>query len=151
MSMINEFAEKLIDMLDELRKIERDREDYRDNHDYYEDWEEAFKDGESNGRYHAYVKSIMIIKELAEKYKNVPDTNAGKWIPVSEKLPEYNVYSDYYESVIVTLDDGKVVDGCYRNMDKEWWVDAVDGEHYSVNASGHVIAWQPLPEPYKAE
>ena len=110
-----------------------------------------------------YKEAADVIEELSAKlasannerseqyYKDVPDTNVGKWIPVSEKLPEYNAYSDYYESVIVTLDDGRVVDGCYRNMDKEWWVDAVDGEHYSVNATGHVIAWQPLPEPYKGE
>ena len=61
------------------------------------------------------------------------------------------IYSVYYESVIVTLDDGRVVDGCYRNMDKEWWVDDVDGEHYSIDATGHVIAWMPLPEPYKGK
>lgn len=108
-----------------------------------------------------YKEAADIIEELSAKltsanmerseqyYKDVPDTNVGNWIPVSEKLPEYNAYSGYYESVIVTLDDGRVVDGFYRNMDKEWWVDDVDGENYSVNATGHVLAWQPLPEPYK--
>ena len=84
------------------------------------------------------------IKQAAEEY------NQG-WIPVAERLPEENKFSDYYESVIVTLDDGRVADGCYRNKDKEWWVDACDGEHYSINATGSVIAWMPLPEPYKPE
>lgn len=37
------------------------------------------------------------------------------------------------------------------NRDKEWWVDAPDGEHYSQDMTGHVIAWQPMPEPYKPE
>ena len=154
MSMISEFVEKLIERLDELRKIERDREDYRDNHDYYEDWEEAFEDGESNGKHYAYAKAIEIIKQFEKEY--VPDINVGNssenltsWIPYEEKLPEYNPLSEYYESVIVTLDDGRVVDGCYRNKDKEWWVDDEDGEHYSINATGHVIAWMPLPEPFK--
>jgi hypothetical protein len=99
----------------------------------------------------AFDDCMEIVNKLAEKYRNVTDTNVGKWIPCRERLPEYNAYSDYYESVIVTLDDGRVVDGCYRNMDKEWWVDAVDGEHYCVNATGHVLAWQTLPEPYKGE
>ena len=72
-----------------------------------------------------------------------------EWTPCSEGLPKYNEMSEYYDSVNVTLDDGRVVGGCYRNLDKEWWVDAEDGERYAVNATGHVIAWMPLPEAYK--
>jgi hypothetical protein len=132
--MINEFVEKLIDRL------------------------EAQPTEQFVGIYgnHELVSTVIeccveCVNQLAEEYKDVSDTNVGKWIPVSERLPEYNKYSDYYESVIVTLDDGRVVDGCYRNMDKEWWVDNVDGEHYSVNATGHVLAWQHLPQPYKVE
>lgn len=75
-------------------------------------------------------------------------TNGG-WIPCSVGLPADDKEAEYYQSVIVTLDDGRVAEGCYRNRDKEWWVDAPDGEHYSQDMTGHVIAWQPLPEPYK--
>lgn len=74
-----------------------------------------------------------------------------KWIPCSERLPEENKMSEYYDSVIVTLDSGRVVNGCYVNRYEEWWVDAEDGEKYSINATGRVIAWQPLPEPWKGE
>lgn len=73
----------------------------------------------------------------------------NEWIPCSERLPEDNEMSEYYDSVIVTLDNGRVANGCYRNYDKEWWVDAEDGKHNSINATGHIIAWQPLPEPYR--
>lgn len=73
----------------------------------------------------------------------------GEWIPCSERLPEEDETSEYYDAVIVTLDDGRVACGCYRNRDKEWWVDAEDGEKYSINATGHVVAWVPLPESYK--
>ena len=111
---------------------------------------ERFKD-ESVPGFINLNRAIRIANELAEEYKDVSDTNVGKWIPVSERLPEYNPLSEYYEPVIVTLDNGRVVDGCYRNKDEEWWVDAADGEHYSINATGHVLAWQPLPEPYKGE
>ena len=75
----------------------------------------------------------------------------NEWIPCSERLPEDNEKAEYYDSVIVTLENGRVVDGCYRNHDKEWWVDAEDGERYSINATGHVIAWMPLPERYNAD
>lgn len=132
MSMINEFVEKLIDRLEELRKAESDREDYSDNHDYYDDWKYAFEDGASDGRHYAYVKSIKIIKELAEEYKDVPDTNVGKWIPVSEALP------DEEGSYLVTFNDGYVSSAPFYDEDWELWCD-----------SGEPVAWQPLPQPYK--
>ena len=109
MSMISEFVEKLIDRLEELKKAESDREDYSDNHDYYDDWEYAFEDGTSDGRHYAYVKSIKIIKELAEEYKDVPDTNVGKWIPVSEKLPDA-------ETDVIVLAKIKFKDGDFRHI-----------------------------------
>ena len=74
-----------------------------------------------------------------------------EWIPVSERLPEDNKMSEYYDSVIVTLDSGRVVSGCYVNCYEEWWVDAEDGEKCSINATGRVIAWMPLPEPYEED
>lgn len=79
---------------------------------------------------------------------NQPTAYNDGWILASERLPEYDVEAEYYKSVIVTLDNGRVAEGCYRNLDGQWWVDAEDGEHYSINATGHVIAWQPLPVPY---
>lgn len=146
MSLINEFVEKLIDRLEEELKTAREMQTTQCiGHDGYG----TLLQSKLGGEICALLKVQNIVNQLAKEYKDVPDTNVGKWIPVSERLPDENKYSDYYESVIVTLDNGRVVDGCYRNIDKEWWVDAVDGEHYSVNATGHVIAWQPLPEAYK--
>lgn len=144
MSMINEFVEKLIERLEELKKAESDREDYSDNHDYYDDWEYAFEDGASDGRHYAYVKSIKIIKELAEEYKDVPDTNVGKWIPVSEKLP------DEESEVIVSTKTERVKVGIYTKkygfgMREGFMCD--DGFMYINTAN----AWQPLSEPYKGE
>ena len=99
-----------------------------------------------------YKDCADIIEQLSEKLSEVNlSENLTSWIPCEEKLPEDNPLYEYYESVIVTLDNGRVVEGCYINKDKEWWVDDVDGEHYSINATGHVIAWMPLPEPFKGE
>ena len=75
----------------------------------------------------------------------------NEWIPVSERLPEDNKMSEYYDSVIVTLDSGRVVSGCYVNSYEEWWVDAEDGEKCSINATGRVVAWMPLPPAYRGE
>lgn len=61
------------------------------------------------------------------------------WIPVWERLPEY---SGFY---LVCLDDDYITSVEYAtdksgNQDWELWAD-----------SGEVIAWMPLPEPYRPE
>ena len=66
----------------------------------------------------------------------------GEWIPVSERLPDKDGF------YIATL-DGKIVgdDRPFSGLAEfeDWtWVD--DEEDYKC-----VIAWQPLPEPYKEE
>lgn len=117
-----------------------------------EDFKNTFSDSVLNQTF-GFGKYTFLeaIEEMINRQPQiVTDTNVGsKWIQCSERLPKDNEMSEYYDAVIVTLDDGRVVNGCYRNRDEEWWVDAVDGEKYSINATDHVIAWQPLPEPYK--
>ena len=105
-------------------------------------------------KYHNGWKPSYITKLLESVFLDIKDIineqpKVGEWIPCSERLPEVDKTSEYYDAVNVTLDDGRVVNGCYVNIDKEWWVDAEDGEKHSINATGHVLAWMPLPEPYR--
>lgn len=79
------------------------------------------------------------------KDTNVP-SNEG-WIPVEERLPE-NSANSIYDMQLVTLKDGEVCLGVYRNKDGEWWTRKQEGETHYKNKH-EVIAWQPLPEPYK--
>lgn len=65
----------------------------------------------------------------------------SEWIPVSERLPEKNLW------VLVTV---KRYGYCYleimrRHNYKEAWTDGSSFYTYEI------IAWMPLPEPYKAE
>jgi hypothetical protein len=91
--MINEFVEKLIDRLEEELKTAREMQTTQCiGHDGYG----TPLQSKLGGEICALLKVQNIVNQLAEEYKDVPDTNAGKWIPVSEKLPEYNAYSDYY-------------------------------------------------------
>ena len=145
MSMINEFVEKLIyrlgNQIDEVM-------------------------GWNNHKVNAYGNAITIVKKLAEEYKDVPDTNVGKWIPVSERLPEntdpVNITwvnhkpESYYADI---KDKPFTATGCYCDGKWYWYSvlcqDYLDEYRYSENDyidNGiEVIAWMPLPESYKGE
>jgi hypothetical protein len=64
---------------------------------------------------------------------------AGEWIPCSERLPEDA------KTTVVTLSNGEV-EGAFWNG-RNWWCmgDSINLETRTED----VIAWQPLPEPYK--
>lgn len=80
--------------------------------------------------------------EIKDIIKSEPSAeNKGEWIPVSERLPEKNVW------VLVSVEQsGKCFQEIMRrNNYKEGWTDNID--FYT----DEITAWQPLPEPYKAE
>lgn len=90
-----------------------------------------------------YVR-MSVVEEIVRKHME----NDG-WIPVEKGLPEEND-GDYYDTVIVTLSNGRVAPAVYRNYNDEWWVENEDGKK-AYTHSNEVIAWQPLPEPYRTE
>ena len=93
------------------------------------------------------VEKIIRSHMDEDKDTNVP-SNEG-WIPVEERLPE-NSANSIYDMQLVTLKDGEVCLGVYRNKDGEWWTRKQEGETHYTNKH-EVIAWQPLPEPYKED
>ena len=92
------------------------------------------------------------LRQYEPTLRNATDTKVGgksspsdEWVSVDERLPEES--GDYYDTVILSLKDGRTVAGCYRNNDKEWWGDITDGEY--SNLTGEVTHWMPLPQPPK--
>lgn len=85
------------------------------------------------------------IKDIIRKHIN------DSWIPVEEGLPEEG-NTRYYPENIVTLENGDVCLGIYRNDDEEWWTKKVGEEDYFIKHCT-VIAWMPLSaiEPYRPE
>ena len=79
-------------------------------------------------------EAIEIVKQEAGQYNN-------GWIPCSEKLP------DVRHDVLVTVKytgfmgmHGYWIKTGHMEAENDWWGDCAGGE---------VIAWQPLPKPFK--
>ena len=85
---------------------------------------------------------VILEKQIAEQE---PKT---EWIPVSECLPEEKenpITMDFYEYPC-TVKFGDVYDVRYYKFGRgKWWHGA------GTIDKGVVIAWQPLPKPYKEE
>ena len=99
---------------------------------------------------------ITIHCESEEEQNKVLEILNRRWIPVSERLPEEHktiidtdVFDDPSEEVLVQMKSG------YMKVSRYWgsrerykdrpWIDL------SYPTTDEVIAWMPLPEPYKAE
>lgn len=82
-------------------------------------------------------KAQEIVQEVAEEYNN-------GWIPCSERLPEEPEEGltdlDECDEYIAMIENADIPTALNYAGNGEWYR---DGEFYKV------IAWQPLPEPYK--
>lgn len=80
-----------------------------------------------------YYRAIGTRKaeEIIRKHMN------DGWIPVEERLPENA------EDVIATLANGEGITLAWYDNDD--WLSSIDADHIDV------IAWMPLPEPYRPE
>lgn len=77
------------------------------------------------------IKYLYDCYEKAER-KDVPDTNVGKWIPVSERLPGKD------GKYLITELDGYVTCDYFRLDNGDW-------------KTTFPIAWMPLPEAFEPQ
>ena len=94
------------------------------------------KSGADNTWYDLLEEVIDLIEEQPEL--DVPDTNIGKWIPVTERLPEVNV------KVLVTYEK---LNGCYLQIGFDKRINC-KVERWQGKGT-RIVAWMPLPEAYK--
>ena len=91
------------------------------------------------GRPFAYELGIKIMDFI----ENMDGEKENGWIPVSERLPEKN------KDVITTVKYSGFM-GMYGRWLKTAFIDGY-GEWNGECIGGEVIAWMPLPEPYKED
>ena len=85
--------------------------------------------------YATYHEKRPTTMAVVDTLTNLP--SAPQWIPVTERLPEKDgIY-------IVCLDDGSVFEYDYIS---KWWDDGA-----WQYCGKDVVAWLPLPDPYKEE
>jgi hypothetical protein len=102
----------------------------------------------SDGEYCGYCTDDINIDALPSV---TPKQKTGKWIPVSESLPELD--DDGYSTYVLVSFSNFTLPciGQLRKTDGEnHWYEGDDEK--ALDSFGlHVNAWMPLPEPYKAE
>ena len=87
------------------------------------------------------------IEWCLEGLNNMPSAQPEpQWIPCSERLP-----GKHGEMYLVTISDGSVY-SCALQWDankKRWYLSFLNNGKILVDYIDDVIAWMPLPEPYK--
>lgn len=124
-----------------MNVLEKILEEIEDRKSYHEELLSQRDDYEIQKMY--CDEELNWIREIICSHMNdVTDINVlSNWIPCSEKLPEETEYylvqlskklpnEDYADRVVVLYDGEEKVFMCYEKL---------------------IVAWQPLPEPYKGE
>ena len=90
-----------------------------------------------------------VVSDMEESGRNTAQEReekrmSDKWIPCSERLPKYG------KNVLITNDKGNVSYGKFRGV--EFWREDGDAHwQWKHNTIEHVLAWMPLPDPWKGE
>lgn len=73
-----------------------------------------------------------------------------RWIPVSERLPEIDMSHPHHENYLVQYDSGDMDVASWSNANR-FLTDHVTESHWNCAQFAEVVAWMPLPEPWRGE
>lgn len=149
------------EVIKQIEKIVEDNQRIVDTHRFSDvlTIEEAYCDDTEiiEERLAVHQKRADDFRQLAEWLKELKRLREQtRWIPVNERLPkpQEDGNSDRSRRLLVTIEvkrfsngcvskDTCVTEGYYRFSDKKWYT--------RIRNDVNVVAWQPLPEPYKEE
>ena len=133
--------------IDEIKGFKKGAAEWRDEQE------------ERSDIWHRADSAIASALEIGLRVKKLP--SAQQWIPCSERLPEEDFWSgrgrQFSDHVFVTIvthvneDEQFTFTDMAQTVDGTWQLShGVDGDCGLPNWC-EVIAWMPLPEPYKGE
>ena len=79
------------------------------------------------------------VERLEMKY-GIEELEENKWIPISERLPEFD------QDVLLSLRSLDIKTGFRAETEPYFYCHGIDGCYIEPQ---NVLAWMPLPEPYK--
>lgn len=107
-----------------------------------------------------YGNDKIEVDEVIEWIDEQPTIEDRKWIPCSERLPEVHESGNSFSGIYMQSNPVLVYGTCEYEDNAQFHVvtycDDLDGNTYwsteldAITVSG-VIAWMPLPEPYREE
>ena len=86
------------------------------------------------------------ISEISKLRKRIAELEEKqRWIPVSERLPEFGTSILFYDSILEKINKGTctALGGNKNNL--QWYTD--DNLFYHGNRCEYITHWMPLPEP----
>lgn len=104
---------------------------------------------------------ITIHCESKEEQERAWESLTRRWIPCSERLPEYGVPVLTYDGDCYCVEKRipYICDDNGKHLISDWWVSddydvaysGYDSDYYPNLRDGACIAWMPLPDPPKGE
>ena len=104
---------------------------------------DATKYGNKNAEQQYNSYNTMMMYEIADMIEDAPTIN--EWIPCSERLPE-DIDENLIECYLVT--DGFLIWMAYYKSNIGWVFAECTNSDKIIDWT-EIIAWQPLPQPYK--
>lgn len=106
-----------------------------------------------DGTYSKYEPYVTIDIETEEDFNRLQEllefSNRMRWIPCSERLPENNKPClCWVESTTIASGETFIIGSCSNGF---WFLQTYEiGTHSFPVKDYKVVAWMPLPKPYKA-
>ena len=114
----------------------------------------TFDSVDKNGMKRGEIKTALTWEGIRKILENIPSAEPEqRWIPVTEALPNNEEY-DWVLGQIRETDSGylwipRQVE--YREIKDDWYEDSIGWLKKNPDHAFEVIAWMPLPEPWRGE